>query len=67
MISASDRKTAVELIKEAVASGKCICGIFYYLYLFSALYDRSIVGWEVYEEESADCVSSLILFLVRLD
>ena len=28
--------------------------MFYYLYHFSALYDRSIVGWEVYEEESAD-------------
>lgn len=27
MTSASDRKTAVELIEEAVASGKCICGI----------------------------------------
>ncbi len=27
MISASDRKIAVELIEEAVASGKCICGI----------------------------------------
>lgn len=30
------------------------------LYLFSDLYDRSIVGWEVYEEESADLASSLI-------
>lgn len=27
MINASDRKTAVELIEEVVASGKCICGI----------------------------------------
>lgn len=27
MISASDRKIAVELIEEAVVSGKCICGI----------------------------------------
>ncbi len=27
MINVSDRKTAVELIEEAVASGKCICGI----------------------------------------
>ena len=35
-------------------------GMFYYLYLFSDLYDRSIVGWEVYEEESADYASSLI-------
>ena len=26
--------------------------MFYYLYLFSDLYDRSIVGWEVYEDEN---------------
>lgn len=42
-------------------------GMFYCLYLFSDLCDRSIVGWEVYEEESADYASSLILFRVRLD
>ena len=35
-------------------------GIFYYLYLFSDLYDRSIVGWEVYETESADHASELV-------
>lgn len=35
-------------------------GMFYYLYLFSDLYDRSIVGWEIYEEESADNASELI-------
>lgn len=35
-------------------------GNFYYLYLFSDLYDRSIVGWEVYEEESAANASMLI-------
>lgn len=35
-------------------------GMFYYLYLFSDLYDRSIVGWEVYEEESAEHSSELI-------
>lgn len=29
--------------------------------------DNSIVGWEVYEEESADYASSLTLFRVRLD
>ena len=34
--------------------------MFYYLYLFSDFYDQSIVGWEVYEEESADYASSLI-------
>ena len=35
-------------------------GMFYYLYLFTDLYDRSIVGWEVYEEESAELASDLI-------
>lgn len=35
-------------------------GLFYYLYLFSDLYDRDIVGWEVYETESADHASELI-------
>ena len=39
-------------------------GMFYYLYLFSDLYDQSIVGWEVYEEESADYASSLIKRMV---
>lgn len=34
--------------------------MFYYLYLFSDLYDRSIVGGEVYEEESAEHASELI-------
>ena len=35
-------------------------GMFYYLYLFSDLYDRSIVGWEVYKEESAENASELV-------
>ena len=35
-------------------------GSFYYLYLFSDLYDRSIVGWEIYEEENAEHASDLI-------
>lgn len=35
-------------------------GMFYYLYLFSDLYDRSIVGWEVYEAENAEHASELI-------
>lgn len=35
-------------------------GTFYYLYLFSDLYDRSIVGWEVYEEESGEHASELV-------
>lgn len=35
-------------------------GMFYYLYLFSDLFDRSIVGWEVYGEESAEHASEMI-------
>ena len=37
-----------------------IKGLYYYLYLFSDLYDRSIVGWEIYNEESAEHASYLI-------
>lgn len=37
-----------------------IKGLYYYLYMFSDLYDRSIVGWEVYEEETADLASETI-------
>lgn len=35
-------------------------GMYYYLYLFSDLFDRDIVGWEVFEEESAEHASELI-------
>ena len=35
-------------------------GMYYYLYLFSDLFDRSIVGWEVYEEQNADLASDVI-------
>ena len=35
-------------------------GQFYYLYLISDLYSRDIVGWEVWEEESAEHASELI-------
>lgn len=35
-------------------------GLFYYLYLIIDLYSRDIVGWEVWEEESADHASELI-------
>ena len=37
-----------------------IKGQFYYLYLISDLYSRDIVGWEVWEEESAEHASELI-------
>lgn len=35
-------------------------GQYYYLYLFSDLFDRNIVGWEVFEEESAEHAGNLI-------
>ena len=37
-----------------------IKGLFYYLYLIIDIYSRDIVGWEVWEEESADHASDLI-------
>ncbi|MBR3183888.1 MAG: transposase family protein, partial [Firmicutes bacterium] len=35
-------------------------GSFYYLYLIIDVFSRDIVGWEVWEEESADHASDLI-------
>ena len=35
-------------------------GIFYYLYLIVDIFSRDIVGWEVWEEESAEHASELI-------
>ena len=35
-------------------------GMYYYLYLFSDLYDRNIVGWEIYDTESAEHASELV-------
>ena len=35
-------------------------GLFYYLYLIVDIFSRDIVGWEVWEEESADHASELI-------
>ncbi len=35
-------------------------GVFYYLYLFMDVFSRKIVGWEVYEEQSADLAANLI-------
>ena len=37
-----------------------IKGQFYYLYLISDLYSRSIVGWEIWEEQTAEHASELI-------
>ena len=35
-------------------------GSYYYLYLFSDLFSRKIVGWEVWEKESAEYASELV-------
>ena len=37
-----------------------IKGKYYYLYMFSDLFSRKIVGWEVYECESADLASKVV-------
>ena len=34
--------------------------MFFFLYLFMDLFDRSIVGFEVYEKESADLAAKLV-------
>lgn len=35
-------------------------GLFYYLYLILDLYSRKIVGWEIWDEESAEYASHLV-------
>jgi|LSQX01.3.fsa_nt_gb putative transposase len=35
-------------------------GMFYYLYMICDLYDRTIVGWEIWPEETAEHASELI-------
>ena len=35
-------------------------GLFFYLYLILDLYSRKIVGWEVYESESADSAAEVV-------
>lgn len=35
-------------------------GCFYYLYLILDLFSRDVVGWEVYEEQTAELASKLI-------
>lgn len=44
-----------------------IKGIHYYLYLTSDLYSRKIVGWEVWEEESAAHASELIKRTIMIE
>ena len=42
-----------------------IKGTYYYLYLFSDLYSRKIVGWEIWESETAEHASELIRRIYR--
>jgi transposase InsO family protein len=37
-----------------------IKGIYYYLYMFEDIWSRAIIGWDIYEEESAELASSLM-------
>ena len=37
-------------------------GLYYYLYLIMDIYSRMIVGWEIYEYESADLSAALIAY-----
>ena len=42
-----------------------IKGMHYYLYMFSNLYSRRIVGWEVWESEDAKHASELVKRIYR--
>jgi len=37
-----------------------VAGVFFYLYLIVDIYSRKIVGWQVYDRESAECASELV-------
>jgi putative transposase len=37
-----------------------VLGIYFYLYLFVDLFSRKIVGWQVYDCESAELASQLL-------
>lgn len=37
-----------------------VAGTFFYLYLMLDLYSRKVVGWEVFEEETAECAATVL-------
>ena len=37
-----------------------VVGTFFYLYLMLDLYSRKVVGWEVFEEETAECAATVL-------
>ena len=42
-----------------------IKGMFFYLYLFIDVFSRKIVGWQVYEQESAEWAAEIMVDIVR--
>ena len=44
-----------------------IAGLFFYLYLMVDIFSRKIVGWEVYERESAEYASIVVRRAVRAE
>lgn len=42
-----------------------IKGVYYYLYLFMDIFSRKIVGWQVYESESAEQASQVMIDICR--
>ena len=44
-----------------------VAGLFFYLYLIVDIYSRKIIGWEVYERESAELAAGLLERAVRAE
>lgn len=42
-----------------------IKGLFFYLYLFMDIFSRKIVGWQVYEQESSEQASEIMIDIVQ--
>jgi transposase InsO family protein len=42
-----------------------IKGMFFYLYLFMDIFSRKIVGWQVYEQESSELASEIMIDISR--
>ncbi len=40
-------------------------GSYFYLYLFVDIFSRKVVGWQVYDEESADLAAEVVLDICR--
>lgn len=42
-----------------------IMGMYFYLYLFMDIFSRKIVGWQVYERESSELASEIIIDIIQ--